>query len=75
LAKRDRLSPGQERFIVAQGFVPVELRTRMQPCPHELEVTLPPPPPNHVHVFIGGNLVLVNRANFQIADVFHFDIN
>jgi hypothetical protein len=28
-----------------------------------------------VHVFIGGNLVLVNRANFQIADVFHFDIN
>lgn len=75
LAKRDRLSPGQERFIVAQGFVPVELRTRMQPCPHELEVTLPPPPANHVHVFIGGNLVLVNRANFQIADVFHFDLN
>jgi len=24
---------------------------------------------------IGGNLVLVNRANFQIADVFHFDIH
>jgi hypothetical protein len=51
LAKRDRLSPGQERFIVAQGFVPVELRTRMQPCPHELEVMLPAPPPGHVHVF------------------------
>jgi hypothetical protein len=75
LAKRDRLSPGQERFLVAEGTVPVELRPRMQPCPHELEVMLPPPPPNHVHVFIGGNLVLVNRANFQIADVFHFDIN
>ena len=75
LAKRDRLSPGQERFIVSQGFVPVELRTRMQPCPHELEVMLPPPPPGHVHVFIGGNLVLVNRASFQIADVFHFDLN
>jgi hypothetical protein len=75
LARRDRLSPGQERFLVVQGIVPVELRSRMQPCPHELEVTLPPPPPNHVHVFIGGNLVLVNRANFQIADVFHFDVN
>ena len=75
LARRDRLSPGQERFLVAQGFVPDELRTRMQPCPHELEVMLPPPPPGHVHVFIGGNLVLVNRANFQIADVFHFNVN
>src|SRR5271166_1939229 len=75
LAKRDRLSAGQARFLVAQGIVPTELRTRMQPCPHELEVMLPPAPPNHVHVFIGGNLVLVNRVNFQIADVFHFDIN
>jgi hypothetical protein len=26
-------------------------------------------------VFIGGNLVLVNRSNYQIADVFHFEIN
>jgi hypothetical protein len=24
---------------------------------------------------IGGNLVLLNRANFQIADVFHLEIN
>jgi len=47
----------------------------MQPCPHELEVMLPPPPPNYAHVVIGGNLVLVNRANFQIADVFHLEIN
>ena len=47
----------------------------MQPCPRELEVMLPPPPPNYVHVVIGGNLVLYNRANFQIADVFHFGIN
>jgi hypothetical protein len=28
-----------------------------------------------VHVVIGGNLVLYNRANFQVADVFHFEIN
>ena len=75
LAKRDRLPPGMERRLVVQGFVPVEVRGRMQPCPRELEVMLPPPPPNFVHVVIGGNLVLYNRANFQIADVFHFDIN
>jgi hypothetical protein len=45
----------------------------MEPCPQELEVMLPPPDPGYRHVFIGGNLVLVNRVSFQVADVFHFD--
>ena len=75
LAKRDRLPPGLERQIVVRGYVPVDLRRQMRPCPHELEMELPPPPPNYAHVVIGGNLVLMNRANFQIADVFHFDIH
>lgn len=75
LAKRDMLSPGlQRQIVVVQGYVPVEIRERMQPCPQEVEAFLPPPPPGHVHVFIGGNLVLVNRANFQIVDVFHFNL-
>lgn len=75
LAKRDRLPPGLERQLVVRGTLPVGLRGNMQRCPRELEVMLPPPPPNYVHVVIGGNLVLYNRANFQIADVFHFSIN
>jgi hypothetical protein len=75
LAKRDRLAPGLERQLIVNGTLPPGLRGRMQPCPHELEVMLPPPPPNYVHVFVGGNLVLYNRASFQIADVFHFEIN
>ncbi len=75
LAKRDRLPPGVERQIVVRGYVPVDVRRQMRPCPHELEVMLPPPPPNYAHVVIGGNLVLMNRANFQIADVFHLDIH
>jgi hypothetical protein len=75
LAKRDRLPPGLERQLVVHGYLPVELRERMQPCPHELEVMLPPAAPGFAHVFIGGSLVLVNRANFQVADVFHFDVN
>ena len=75
LAKRDRLPPGLERQLIVNGTLPPGLRGRMQPCPHELEVILPPPPPNYVHVFVGGNLVLYNRASFQIADVFHFEIN
>ena len=73
LAKRDRLPPGLERQLVVHGYLPVELRARMQPCPHELEVMLPPPAPGYAHYFIGGNLVLVNRASFQVGDVFHFD--
>jgi hypothetical protein len=59
--------------LVVNGTLPPGLRRKMQPCPHELEVMLPPPPPNYAHVVIGGNLVLVNRVSFQVADVFHFD--
>lgn len=75
LAKRDRLPPGLERQLVLRGTLPPGLRGKMQPCPREMEAFLPPPPPNHVHVFIGGNLVLVNQANFQIVDIFHFSLN
>ncbi len=73
LAKRDRLPPGLERQLVVNGTLPPGLRKKMQPCPHELEVMLPPPPQNYTHVFVGGNLVLVNRVSFQVADVFHFN--
>ena len=73
LAKRDRLPPGLERQLIVNGTLPAGLRGRMQPCPRELEVMLPPPPPNYVHVVVGGNLVMYNRATFQIGDVFHLD--
>ena len=73
LAKRDRLPPGLERQLIVNGTLPPGLRSRMEPCPQELEVMLPPPDPGYRHVFIGGNLVLVNRVSFQVADVFHFD--
>src|ERR1700758_4218027 len=75
LAKRDHLPPGLERQLVVSGTLPPGLQKKMQPCPRELEVMLPPPPPNYVHVVIGGNLVMYNRATLQIADVFHFEIN
>lgn len=75
LARRDHLPPGLERRLIVNGFMPVEARGYMHPCPPEVETMLPPPPPNFVHVVIGGNLVLYNRANFQIADVFHFSVN
>jgi len=74
LAKRDRLAPGLERQLVVRGTLPPGLQRKMQPCPPDLERMLPPPPPNYAHVVIGGNLVLLNRANFHIADVFHIEI-
>src|SRR6202045_2464686 len=74
-AKHDRPPPGLERQLVVRGTLPPGLQKKMQPCPRELEMMLPPPPPNYAHVVIGGNLALINRSNFQIADVFHFEIN
>jgi hypothetical protein len=73
LAKRDHLPPGLERQLVVNGTLPPGLQKKMQPCPHELEAMLPPPPPNYVHVVIGGNLVMYNRATLQIGDVFRLD--
>ena len=73
LAKRDRLPPGLERQLIVNGTLPPGLRGKMHPCPRELEAMLPPPPPNFVHVVVGGNLVMYNRATFQIGDVFRFD--
>ena len=75
LAKRDHLPPGLERQLIVNGTLPPGLRRKVQRCPRELEVMLPPLPPNYGHVVVGGNLVLYNRANFQIADVFHFEVN
>ena len=74
LAKRDRLPPGLQSQLVVRGTLPPGLQKKMQPCPRELEVMLPPPPPNYAHVVIGGNLVLVNRVNFQIADVLQLEV-
>ena len=73
LAKRDHLPPGLERQLVVNGTLPPGLQKKMQPCPRELEAMLPPPPPNYVHVVIGGNLVMYNRATLQIGDVFRLD--
>jgi Ni/Co efflux regulator RcnB len=74
LAKRDRLPPGLERQLVVRGTLPPGLRAKMHRCPEDLERRLPPPPPQCEHVFIGGHVVLLNRANFQIVDVIHLEI-
>jgi len=74
LRDRDRLPPELERQIVVRGTLPLGLRAQVFPCPPEMEHQLPPPPPDCAHVLIGGHVVLLNRANFQIVDVFHFEL-
>jgi hypothetical protein len=74
LAKRDRLPPGLEKQLVVRGTLPPGLRKQIVSCPPELVRVLPPPPPDCVHVVIGGNLVLVNRQSWQVVDVFHFNL-
>jgi len=75
LAKRDRLPPGLERQLVVRGTLPPGLQKKIEPCPPELVRVLPPPPPDCEHVVIGGNLVLLNRTNFMVIDVFHFEVD
>jgi Ni/Co efflux regulator RcnB len=74
LAKRDELPPGLERQLVVRGTLPPGLRSRMHPCPVEVERYLPPPPAGYMHTAIGGHIVLVNRRTFLVLDVFHFEM-
>jgi Ni/Co efflux regulator RcnB len=72
LAKRDQLPPGLERQLRVRGTLPPGLRKKMMPVPEEFEQRLPPPPEGCAHVFIGGNVVLVNRSSYVVLDIFHF---
>ena len=75
LAKKDRLPPGLEKQLVVRGTLPPGLQKKIVPVPVELERRLPPPPPECEHVVIGGHIVLVNRVNFMVLDVFHIEIH
>lgn len=70
LAKKDRLPPGLEKQLETRGTLPPGLQKRSAPVPVELERQLPPPPPDCAHVFIGGNVVLLNRRTNLVLDVF-----
>ena len=73
LAKKDQLPPGLEKQLVRRGQLPPGLQKRIQPCPPDLERTLPAPPPDSAHVLIGGHIVLLNRKTNIVLDIFHFE--
>jgi hypothetical protein len=74
LAKRDQLPPGLEKKLIRGGTLPPGLQKRLQSCPKDLERRLPPPPPDCIHMVIGGHIVLMNRKSNLIVDIFHFEI-
>ena len=74
LAKKDQLPPGLEKQLVRRSTLPPGLQKKLQPCPEDLERTLPPPPPDCAHVLVGGHIVLLNRRTNVVLDIFHFEI-
>jgi hypothetical protein len=74
LAKKDQLPPGLEKQLVRRGTLPPGLQKRLEPCPHELEHYLPPPPPDCANVLIGGHIVLLNRKTNVVVDFVHLEL-
>jgi Ni/Co efflux regulator RcnB len=67
---KDRLSPEEEgRLREGQRLDPA-FRNRMHAVPSDLGRRLPPPPPRHRYVSIGGHIVLVDHDN-TVRSVIH----
>jgi hypothetical protein len=73
LAKRDELPPGLEKQLEVRGTLPPGLRKKLQPCPLEFATQLPPPPPGYGDFLLGGHVLLMNRSNYMVLDIFHFE--
>jgi Ni/Co efflux regulator RcnB len=64
----DRLSPEEEGRLREGEKLDNGFRNRMHPIPSDLGRRLPPPPPRHKYVSVGGHVVLMDN-NFQIKSV------
>ena len=71
LRLQDRLSPQQEQRLRPGQPVPSDLRKREHAVPSDLAHRLPPPPPQHRYVAVGGHVALVNQATHVLRDVIH----
>jgi hypothetical protein len=46
----------------------------MHPLPADLYAELPPPPPHFAYYVIGGNVILVDRRDWHVADVISINL-
>jgi len=74
LRERDRLSPEEEGRLREGEVLDPHLRGKAYTAPADLRHRLPPPPPNHRYVTIGGHVGLIDN-NFQIKSVIHLHDN
>ena len=70
LRPEDRLSAEQESRLRVGAPLDNDLRDRVRPAPEDLSARLPPPPPDHRYVAVGGHVGLIDR-NFQVKAVIH----
>jgi Ni/Co efflux regulator RcnB len=67
----DRLSADQESRLQPGKPLDPDLRRRERSVPHDLSRQLPPPPPNHRYVAIGGHVGIEEKATHILRDVIH----
>ncbi|HSY47172.1 MAG TPA: RcnB family protein, partial [Thermoanaerobaculia bacterium] len=71
LRQQDRVTPEQEsRLAPGQPFTP-DLRRQAHYVPSDLKHRLPPPPPHHTYVAVGGHVALVDAVHHVVRDVIH----
>jgi hypothetical protein len=70
LRDQDRLSPDQESRLHEGAVLDKDLRKRVHPAPPELARQLPPPPPDHRYVAVGGHIGLIDNK-YQVKAVIH----
>jgi Ni/Co efflux regulator RcnB len=71
LRSRDRLTPDQESRLQPGRALDPDLRQRLHPVPRDLARRLPPPPPQHRYVAVGGHVGIVDSVNNILRDVIH----
>jgi Ni/Co efflux regulator RcnB len=67
---KDRLSPDEESRLREGAPLDRNLRKKVHPAPPDLYRQLPPPPPQHRYVAIGGHVALVDPS-FNVKAVIH----
>jgi hypothetical protein len=65
LRPEDRLTADQEARLKVGVVLDNDIRDRVRPAPQDLSDRLPPPPPEHRYVAVGGKVGLVDK-NFQV---------
>jgi Ni/Co efflux regulator RcnB len=73
LRSQDRLSADQESRFQPGKALDSDLRQHTHSLPRDLSRQLPPPPPKHRYVAIGGHVGMVDDVTHILRDVIHLN--